>query len=457
MSVIQFPKLPKNHYYEDYVSAIMVLSRCFLERGIVKKESSSGKEDVLELDIVASSYSRDSIQKYLVELKGGKNWGFQDLFKIRGWMDYLGLDKARFIVQEAADKPIELIREEIKVLGIDLVLNEFDSEKGVLNNSELCGVLGIESKDIPEQTVEMLCYSFLIEDLMCNQLMKIYRSSDIDNGRVGFDRLNSYLHRIKHSSFFLFDPRNRAKRIFDAYSSNVSITAKIACERAGDDYDNLGDAINIPPNIFKEIFYIPQKKSPYHVSLYVELLNKLLILKCCVDYKLVSQTADNKDETLPEWIKQYKDSTLPAHLQEGLDIISQDPYFFLYPHFWQIFVYLFGGFILEEKKEEEYKHLSKVSGIPVEHIDNALSCFDHLFKIEGGWFVSLDGVKHMKLFPSPFSGIGANYRLQLYIKDKEAKIEELQKVISSKAFDRLVSWNNLAVAFLETDKNVILS
>lgn len=226
-------------------------------------------------------------------------------------------------------------------------------------------------------------------------------------------------------------------------------------ERKGEDFEKLDNSVSIPSDIFKQIFYIPQKKSGYHVALYVELLNKLLIVKCCTDYQIAKQF--KKDESsLPVWMRQLQGAKLPQHLLEGISIISKDPYYYLYPHFWQIFVYLFGGFILEDRKEDEYKHLSSLTGIPVDYIDKALNSFNILFKIEGDWFINMDGIRCMKLFPSPFSGIGANFRLQLYVEKKEATIEDLQKIVSKKVYDRLVSWNNLAVAFLETDKNIVV-
>lgn len=381
--------------------------------------------------------------------------GYPELFKIRGWMDYLGIDKARFIVQEIADKPIESIKEEMKTLDIEVIVNNYDKFKGELRNEELCESLGLNCKEIPDQTIEMLCYSFLIEDLMCSKLIRSYKESDIDNGKIGYDRLFSYLQRIKHSSFFISDPQIRAARIFDTYASNVNITAKIALERKGEDFEKLDNSVSIPSDIFKQIFYIPQKKCGYHVALYVELLNKLLIVKCCTDYQIAKQF--KKDESsLPVWMRQLQGAKLPQHLLEGINIISKDPYYYLYPHFWQIFVYLFGGFILEDMKENEYKHLSSLTGIPVEYIDNALNSFNILFKTEGDWFFNMDGIRCMKLFPSPFSGIGANFRHQLYVEKKESTIEDLQKIISQKVYDRLVSWNNLAVAFLETDKNIVV-
>ena len=433
----------------------MVLSKCFLERGIVKKEEIEEKEEVLELDIVATSYSENSAEKCLIEIKGGKNWGYSDLFKIRGWLDYLGFNKARFIVQETNGKPINTIQKEIAKLNIDLVVNCFDKETGRLNNNDLCLSLGIEDDIISEKTIEMLCYSFLLEDMMCDKLIRSYRESDLDNKKRGYDRLFLYLQRIKHSSFFCSDPIKRVDRIINAYFDNANITARIACERKGDDFESIDRNAVIPSDIFKEIYHIPQNKSGYHISLYVEFLNKLLILKCCIDYHMAKQI-DNPDDGLPEWIKRLKIAALPDNLKEGIGILSVQPYCYLYPHFWQVFVYLFGGFILEDKKEEEYKHLSLVSGIPVEHIDNALSCFDILFKTEGGWFTTIDGIRIIKLFPSPFSGIGANYRLELYINNDDSSFGDLKKVVNEKTFKRLASWNNLAVDFLKTDKNVVI-
>ena len=106
--------------------------------------------------------------------------------------------------------------------------------------------------------------------------------------------------------------------------------------------------------------------------------------------------------------------------KEGRVGFREQTYFYLYSYIWQFFIFLFGGFLLEDKKEDEYNLLAEISGIPIGEIDNALSAFDVLFPIEGGWMRKIDhtSIKLLKFMPSPFCGIGVNLRKEVYCKIK---------------------------------------
>ena len=129
--------------------------------------------------------------------------------------------------------------------------------------------------------------------------------------------------------------------------------------------------------------------------------------------------------------------------------------FYLYPYFWQVFIFLFGGFILEDKKKEEYQLLSEISGIPEKEIDNAFSVFDILFPIEGGWMkkVNLTSIKLLKFMPSPFCGIGVNLRKDIYCKRKT--LDELKEIFAEGyTFNDMIRYNNLAYEYLKSSKEV---
>ena len=63
---------------------------------------------MLELDIIITDYNQSPPALKLIELKSG-GWGFSDLFKIKGWIDYLNILEAVFIVQQEK-KNIEFFR-----------------------------------------------------------------------------------------------------------------------------------------------------------------------------------------------------------------------------------------------------------------------------------------------------------------------------------------------------------
>jgi propanediol utilization protein len=43
----------------------------------------------------------------LIEVKSG-NWGFPDIFKLRGWMDYLNINKGVFIAKREMHIPVKV-------------------------------------------------------------------------------------------------------------------------------------------------------------------------------------------------------------------------------------------------------------------------------------------------------------------------------------------------------------
>lgn len=92
-----------------------------------------------------------------------------------------------------------------------------------------------------------------------------------------------------------------------------------------------------------------------------------------------------------------------------------------YPVFWQWFLWVFGGFVLNDYKEKDYELLSTKTGIPIAEIPRALESYQHLFPRSDGWFMepSNVNVRMLKLFPVPFMGVGANYRPLMFAADKK--------------------------------------
>jgi hypothetical protein len=55
----------------------------------------------------------------------------------------------------------------------------------------------------------------------------------------------------------------------------------------------------------------------------------------------------------------------------------------------------------------------------VEAVPQALAAYDKLFPIRGGWWDEWNSwkIRLLKLYPSPFRGVGANYRRLVPTKD----------------------------------------
>ena len=111
------PDLPKGKEFEEYISALFQCAGFYVERNIIEREE---KEGILELDIVATNYDEKPPKNLIIEVKSG-NWGFSDIFKVKGWLDYLeyadGLlitnkpkEKAEFYIEKANDIGVKLVQ-----------------------------------------------------------------------------------------------------------------------------------------------------------------------------------------------------------------------------------------------------------------------------------------------------------------------------------------------------------
>jgi hypothetical protein len=110
-------------------------------------------------------------------------------------------------------------------------------------------------------------------------------------------------------------------------------------------------------------------------------------------------------------------------------------------------LYYFGGFILKDYQEQEYKLLSEKTGIPVDEIPNAFSAYQILFPLEAGWMMDLpkSNISCLRMFSVPFMGIGANVRRVSYTGAGSYKDLALTGLHTA---DDLIKWNNLTVELL---------
>jgi hypothetical protein len=158
---------------------------------------------------------------------------------------------------------------------------------------------------------------------------------------------------------------------------------------------------------------------------------------------------DEREEAFGRVFEKDLLELLPISFKSGLEELESHKYFYKYPIFWEWFMWVFGGFILKDYEEKEYEILSQKSGIPVEEIANAFDSYQILFPQEDGWFIDLSPksyIKFIKMFPVPFSGIGANYRRLIYTDSKNFKDLNLS---GRHTLNDLIKWNNLTVKVLE--------
>ena len=292
-----------------------------------------------------------------------------------------------------------------------------------------------------EDIVQAIRWSYRIERDLLRRLKGFKK---ISKGKKGYAALDDYYYRVNSQSlFFSPDSMSRIHSLFKAYLDNRNITARISKEDEGGDFDS--EANSMTSSAFKSTYY-KAEINIYQVSIMVEHLTRLSVLKCCVEH-LIERLKGTYDSTSINAI--FDEIMLPANIRVGLEEMVKDKYFHLYPRFWQFFTYVFGGFILLDLETEELELLSGYTRIPIEHIPDAFEAFNKLFPRKNGWFYSYPNsrIKAHHFFPIAFSGIGANFRRFLHTED--STYESLGKILTGEqTMKDLRKWNNLGYHLL---------
>jgi len=436
MAHITLPEMPKGKEFEEEVSALFQSAGFFIERNIKEKDV----EEVLELDLIATNYWLSPPDIKLIEVKSG-DWGFPDIFKVKGWMEYLNISNGLFIVKEEKPK-FDFYQRKIAHLNIDLrKIRESQIEEGLQD----IFVAKPNKIDIVNWR-----FSYWIERNLL-ALLKHKKKSQKDQER--FRVMEDYYEKINSDLFFTEIISARLHELYSTFQRYPRISAKCGNEMLGNPFDAEYDLL--PRDIYADTYY-SCALNDIQISTFIEHKSRLAVLKNAVDYKLYREAGmKNKTEWILKIMGQEIDmgGNLPASFLTGLETVSRHPFFFLYPIFWQWFMFLFGGFILKDYEEQEYKMLSEKTNIPIDEIPNALSVYDILFPRDGGWFMDLlatsnVNVRLLRMFPVPFMGVGANYRRMLYT--DTAKYEEL-KLTGAYTHKEIVKWNNLAVEVLSRE------
>lgn len=435
------PMIPKDYAYEDYVASVLNVGGYYLERGIHKREES----EVLELDIVTNKFSADGVDKTISEIKSG-GWGFPEIFKVRGWLDYLGFDKASFVVQKT-DQHQSLYQDVSSKLNINLIATEEDN--GYLKQDQIREKYSINVIPHENPFVVNLRFSYALE----RKLIKDIQSTAKNGGDNGFKELKEYIFNLCDNVFFEQDSCRKIYKTFKLFIEHQHITAILDNINETSSYSSLKDQdLIISKSTFEALFYKHDTHNKLYGPLYVEMLNRLHVLKHCVEDMLQS----DPNQKVDIFLSNIAHDALPTNIKDAMELFKKHKFFYLYPHFWQIFIFLFGGFILVNKKKDEYGLLSEITGVPVDEINNALSAFNILFPIDGGWFqdVHKTSIRLLKFMPSPFCGIGVNLRKDIYCPNY--KLEELMDLFDKDyTYNDLMRYNNLAFQYLSKSDDVV--
>lgn len=444
---LQLPQIPKDCYYEDYVAAILNAGGYYLDRSVHRTEDGL---DLLELDVVATKFVSDHYENTIIEVKSG-GWGIKDLFKINGWLNFLSHDKAAFIYQIApVDKDEPTMQEVARKLKIDLLSNPLQAD-GKIDDTAILKSFGIDLTNVPKHAIGALRYAYDLERIMLDYIHVFSR----DNGNYQMPgKVYQYFRKLIDESFFIKDPLNRLRFLTDLSIKHKNIACILEKELKGEGVLTAEQCI-----LFDNLYEIenPTKMGcrPVDVALYVQLLNRLLTLKGVTEYILISKTQEISE--FDEFVRKLNYDSQNSNIIWAIEVLSKRPYFYLYPYFFQIFFFVYGGFFMMARKNEEYKVLSDITGLPVDEIDSALSFWDILFPVSSSWMKTMNhrGLYYMQFVPAPLRGLGVNYRRHLYspddMEDSDELFNNLKSLVSVHCYNDMIHWNNAAYIMLKED------
>lgn len=445
---IRLPDLPKDEYYEDFVAALLCAGGYYIEKRIDLRDPTN----ILELDVVTSKYYSDHVEKTLSEIKSA-GWGISDVFKVRGWLDFLEFSKASFVCLNTNKKDFTQMQKVAKELNIDLL--EIKIEEKNIQKDDLLEVYNIKisDKNLYDCAVNCIRFALCCERNMVYKYLKPLAKDP--SALLSLNNTNDFLYKVCNHSFFQNNAYDRIKEVFEAFTCFRNLTARMDTEKLKGEYPNT-DEVSLSNESYTTLYYkCPAKKSPLHVALYAELMCRITMLQLCIEESF-------RDKGLQGFRKMIERMSLPNNIWDGIVTLqSSHKYYHLYSHFWQIFIYVFGGFILEEKTNEEYEMLSELTKIPIDEIPNALMAFDILFPLgtNNSWFfLTNSNIKLLKFIPPQLCGVGANFRRIIYRQDdKNVTYDDLKQQCnfeSSYTLQDLIKYNNLLIEYLYLDPQI---
>jgi len=390
---------PMGWELEDFAAAHFVSRGCFVETGIKERTP----DEILELDIVWTDYRIDRPSPHPVEVKSGGNWGLGDVFKFYGWTQYLGLQPGQFMHKEPCGR---LSPSSLKHVSDRTGISFLHVPKPT-DAETLLKALGL--REPPWQGLpEIWRFSFWAQRRLLKALSKaIEVGVCVESAKAA----KEYHQLINDAVFFIRDIRDRVGALLEAHFEHQHLGATAAHEIESGKFEVKG-----PPQtrVFKKAL-IDGDFFPVQASLYLAQRARLYILKALVDYWLSGGRSEPQAGVVPtlSGAMRVAPPKLSNAMTTGLNDLSGAKSFRMFPTFWQVFLWNWGGFLLKDRLDKEYSEIAAETGVPVEEIPLALTAFDRLFPIDKGWFrePSDDSRRVLTLMPATMRGIGSFRRL----------------------------------------------
>ena len=188
MATIRLPDLPKGKEFEEFLAAYFQVHGLYVERNIIDRQ----EEDVLEFDAITTAYESKTAPPVnkLLEMKSG-DWGFGDIFKIRGWLDYANIPSGALLVHKTRPS-IDFYQEISKGLDISIVTID-DLTKAADCLAEMVAPDRMDQKDIVNWR-----FSYWVERNLQRLLTNKKKSV---HGRKCYAAMDQYLSLVNNRIF----------------------------------------------------------------------------------------------------------------------------------------------------------------------------------------------------------------------------------------------------------------
>lgn len=387
--------------FEDLVSAHLAARGMYVETGVTERNP----RDILELDVVWTDYRGAGGIRNALEIKSG-GWGLHDYFKFFGWLTYLDLKNGAFVYRDVTAQAGHDVMQRLATrTGLKAIhIANLESVDATMEEA-----FGLPRAPFPFLT-EVWRYSFWAQRLLLRSLSKaIEQKVCPEAGKVAKD----FIKLINDATFFEPDVRTRVSMLLGAHMKHRHLGRSAALEIEGKAavFENPENSI-----AFSNALYAG-KHVPIQACLYVGHRGRLAVLKAAVDYILAKRRGDLPKNVLKVFGVEIDLGETDLHnaFKKAVEFLEAQPTHHQYAVFWQVFLWAWGGFILDDRRDEEYAALSLQTGVPVNEINAALSLFDHMFPLpsSGSWFKTPknDSRAVLTLMPAVIRGVGAYHRL----------------------------------------------
>jgi hypothetical protein len=433
---IDLPEKPKDFFFEHLILAAYHCIGHYVEHSIQRRVEGT---DILEIDGFTTDFSGRVPESTLVECKSSKH-GFGDLFKLVGWMKYLNLSKGALAGPLGErDASAEVLRQTGQQLGVDIIVCDAADSA----TSQFVTIYAAPSTQISIKDLDVWRFAYWVEANLLKDLKSKQKSAPEPIQRFGV--LQKYYERINSSIFFTRNLVDRIDQLYDNYKENPNLVGKCGSEILTGDFGNeSADTTEIFRSQFVKCEY-----GDLQIAAFLEHRARMTLMKNGIEFNLLRDegVSDDRTDTEIEFLGSNFDryDLLPDSFTSGMARVKEGPNYRRYPVLWQWYFFVFGGFILEDKKREEYQFLSQKSGIPEGEIELGLRCYEEIFPAT--WF-RLNGysnIRHLKMMPPVIMGLGSFNRLQLYT--TTMKYEDIPG-INQYAKNHMIDWHNATYYFL---------